>query len=240
MIKKSTAIIMFIGVFVLVFLCGINLSNGTITEHLKLVVVTKAEYAHSSDFKTVKIGKQEWAAENLNVSNFRNGDAIPEAKNNEDWINAYENGKPVWCYYNYDPQNGKKYGKLYNWFVVKDSRGLAPAGWHIPTDAEWIQLMTFLGGDNFNLANKKMKTTTGWDNKYVGNGTNESGFSGLPGGTVNYEGNFYGIGRYGLWWSSTEESTINSWVKFLRPPISDTHRRYDRIENGFSVRCVKD
>ena len=108
--------------------------------------------------QTVTIGKQVWSTKNLDVSKFRNGDIIPEAKTEEEWQRACENKQPAWCYYNNDPKNGLKYGKLYNWHAVNDLRGLAPAGYHIPSDAEWTQLTDFLGSD----AGTKMKSTSGW------------------------------------------------------------------------------
>ena len=128
--------------------------------------------------QTVTIGKQVWMTKNLDVSTFRNGDPIPEAKTNEAWKAAGENKQPAWCYYDNDPKNGTKYGKLYNWYAVNDPRGLAPAGYHIPTDAEWTVLTDYLGGED--VAFKKMKSPSGWVKK--GNGTNSSGFSGLPAG----------------------------------------------------------
>jgi uncharacterized protein (TIGR02145 family) len=82
----------------------------------------------------IKIGTQIWATRNLDASTFRNGDTIPEAKTDEEWKAAGNDKKPAWCYYNNDPANGKKYGKLYNYYAVKDKRGLAPEGWHIPSD----------------------------------------------------------------------------------------------------------
>ena len=98
---------------------------------------------------TVTIGTQTWAIANLNVNNFRNGDSIPEAKTNKEWVTAGESGKPAWCYYNNDPANGKKYGKLYNWYAVNDPRGLAPAGWTLPSDADWVKLTYYLGGQEY-------------------------------------------------------------------------------------------
>jgi uncharacterized protein (TIGR02145 family) len=98
------------------------------------------------NYKTVVIGSQTWMAENLNVSKFRNGDLIPEAKTKEDWEQAGKNKQPAWCYYNNDPTNSAKFGILYNWYAVNDPRGLSPAGYHVPTDAEWTSLTTFLGG----------------------------------------------------------------------------------------------
>ncbi|GDX66787.1 hypothetical protein LBMAG36_18540 [Chlorobiota bacterium] len=155
----------------------------------------------------ITIGTQTWTSKNLDVSTFRNGEAIPEAKNAEEWSKASENNTAVYCYYGYDSKNGKVYGKLYNWYAVNDSRGLAPKGYHIPSDAEWTVLTDFLGGED--KAGKKMKSKTGWqkNGKKSGNGNNSSGFNGLPGGNCNYNGYFFNISAYGYWWSSSENNT---------------------------------
>ena len=118
------------------------------------------QVTQTGSYKSVKIGTQTWMAENFNASTFRNGDPIPEAKTKEDWEQAGKEGKPAWCFYENDPKNGAKYGKLYNWYAVNDPRGLAPVGWHIPTDVEWTTLENYLGDD----AGKKMKSTSGWQN----------------------------------------------------------------------------
>ena len=107
------------------------------------------------------IGTQVWTTKNLNVATFRNGDAIPRAKTDKEWKAAGDNKQPAWCYYDNKAANGTKYGKLYNWYAVNDYRGLAPAGYHIPTDEEWTVLSTFLGGED--VAGKKMKSTSGWN-----------------------------------------------------------------------------
>lgn len=137
-------------------------TNKTNTNNTNLV----AQISQTGGFKSVKIGTQIWMTENLNVSTFRNGDAIPEAKTNEEWEQAGQNKQPAWCYYNNDPKNGAKYGKLYNWFAVNDSRGLAPEGWHIPTDYEWTVLTDYLGGGEF--AGGKLKSKIGWDDYKTG------------------------------------------------------------------------
>lgn len=115
----------------------------------------------SGPYKTVTIGAQVWMKENLNVSTFRNGDPIPEAKTDEEWKAAGDAKQPAWCYYDNDPKNGAKYGKLYNWYAVNDSRGLAPEGWHVPTDVEWSVLIGYLGGEKD--ITKKIKSTSGWN-----------------------------------------------------------------------------
>ena len=108
--------------------------------------------------KSVKIGNQVWIAENLNVSHFKNGDSIHEANTDKEWENAVKEGKPAWCYYNYDPSNGKKYGKLYNWYsAVNDHRGLALEGWTIPSDKDWTKLINYLGGEDIAGANVNSK-----------------------------------------------------------------------------------
>ena len=98
------------------------------------------------DAQTVTIGTQVWMTENLDVAEFRNGDPIPEAKSNDEWFRAGREGKPAWCYYNNNSENGFKYGKLYNWYAVNDTRGLAPDGWRIPTDKDWVILAKYLRG----------------------------------------------------------------------------------------------
>ncbi len=185
---------------------------------------------------SVKIGTQEWTNKNLNVATFKNGDAIPEVKTPLAWVKAEEEGKPAWCYYDNDSQNGDKYGKLYNWYAVTDPRGLAPSGWHIPSDAEWTKLTDYLGGED--AAGNKMKSKDGW--KENGNGSNESGFSALPGSFRYYGGAFFGIGYYGYWWSSTQGSTVNAWTRRLGYDNGVVDRFNYGKDYGLSVRCLRD
>lgn len=188
-----------------------------------------------NNYKTVVIGSQTWMAQNLNTTYFRNGDPIPEAKSDAEWEKAGTEGKPAWCYYEYKAENGPKYGKLYNWFAVNDARGLAPAGWHVPTNTEWDNLAKHLGG--FAAATRKLKSATGWDNAL--NGSNESGFSGLPGGILTKDILFEELGVYGYWWSSTEE---DKELAFNRS-ISEDQFAFEKAsafkQNGLSVRCIK-
>ena len=189
-------------------------------------------------YKTVKIGNQEWMAENLNVSQFRNGDLIPEAKTKEAWLNAGKESKPVWCYYDNNPENGKKYGKLYNWYAVNDLRGLAPEEWHISTKENFESLILEVSKDGNALKAKGQGTGSGA-------GTNTSGFSALLAGYRGYSG-------YLLWlrlfrrlhipyfWSSTEHNAANAYYMSLNGGGSYVYLSYSRKEDGFSVRCVKD
>ena len=239
-----------------------------------LILLFLVIFSASNSFtQSVTIGTQVWTTKNLDVATFRNGDAIQQAKTDEEWKAAGENKQPAWCYYENNTANGTKYGKLYNWYAVNDYRGLAPAGWHVPTDEEWTVLSTYLGGDA--VAGKKMKSTSGWnsytedivcanceswnheyrrkkecnvckDTRLVsgktnsGNGTNSSGFSGLPGGCRNDNG-FHNVGSYGSWWSASEANDTSAFFRFsFTNYYSYLNRIASSKSNGFSVRCVKD
>lgn len=183
---------------------------------------------------TVIIGTQIWAETNLNVSTFRNGDTIPEAKTFKEWVAAGESGKPAWCYYNNDPAIGKKYGKLYNWFAVADPRELAPAGWSLPEDADWTKLINFLGGPG--AAGSKLKSTTGWSEGSIG--SNDTGFTGFPGGNRIENGIFQNIGNIGIWWSTMENNPLSAVDHYLSLSNS-LSRSTSPKQRGESVRCIK-
>lgn len=205
---------------------------------------TKGKSNNSTNKKTsttVIIGTQTWMSENLNTSTFKNGDIIPQAKTAEEWKKAGEQQKPAWCYYNNDPKNELKYGKLYNWYAVNDARGLAPNGWHIPSNDEWTLLETFLG--DWKKSGNKLKAIRDWLSN--GNGSNETGFSGVPGGYRLDNGEFYGIGEDGQWWSSTDqfqltETTAVAWYRSLSNRNTYLNKDWKRQPIGLSVRCIKD
>jgi uncharacterized protein (TIGR02145 family) len=190
--------------------------------------------------QTITIGKQVWMTKNLDVSTFRNGETIPEAKTKEEWISAGENKQAVWCYQGNDSENGTKYGKLYNWYAVNDSRGIAPEGYHIPTDQEWTVFSTFLGGEN--VAGKKMKSSSGWieNGNGEGNGTNKIGFSGFPGGYRLSNGDFSSLGGLSEWWSASELDESSAWSRRVGYVRSSLGRLSDNKRNGYSIRCIKD
>jgi uncharacterized protein (TIGR02145 family) len=189
-------------------------------------------------YPTVTIGSQVWTSTNLNVTTYRNGDAIPEVQDGAAWANLTTG---AWCHLNNDPANDAIYGKLYNWYAVNDARGLAPQGWHIPTDVEWSTLGTFLGGDG--VAGGKMKTTgtTRWTTPNTG-ATNESGFAGLPGGYRIFGGRFYDVGFGGSWWSATQAQTFQTDAKFrgLGYINGDLFRLESDKKDGLSVRYLRD
>lgn len=169
------------------------------------------------------------------MDRFRNGDIILEARTAEEWKRADANKWPAWCYYDNDPANGSIYGKLYNWYAVNDPRGLAPEGWHVPTDAEWTKLSDGLGGSTF--AGGKMKSSSGWDAN--GNGTNTSRFSGRPGGYRVSSGTFNFRGAGGDWWTATAPTTGVAWDRYLEHSDDEMYRYFKAKGCGFSVRCVR-
>ena len=194
---------------------------------------------------SAKVGSFDWQKVNLDVSSFSNGDSIFQAKTSEEWKNANIEKKPAWCFYEFSAENGKKYGKLYNWYAVNDSRGLAPKGWRIPTESEFESIDKTQGyfiGD-------KLKASSGWDNwesiddngvKKVNsaNGNNSTGFSGLPGGCVDYNGVFHNKGIKAFFWTKTEFDTKMAVNRALR---NDGHFVHNFTNKGFgySVRCIR-
>ena len=199
-------------------------------------------------YSIVSICNQAWTKSNLNVTHYRNGDVIPQVTDPTQWANLTTG---AWCYYNNDPSNGAVYGKLYNWYAVNDPRGLAPQGWHIPTDSEWTILTNCLGGES--LAGGKMKETSSSQTDtyswyYDSGATNLSGFSAKPAswrytessGTL-FGGN-YPIKMSAFWWSSTEFGSV---MASLRNIQASSNSLYMQVlshvkSNGLSVRLVKD
>jgi uncharacterized protein (TIGR02145 family) len=188
-------------------------------------------------YSTVIIGKQEWMTENLNVNHFRNGDEIQQAKTKEEWSTGAKEGKPLWCYYKFDSINGLNYGKLYNYYALVDSRGIAPEGWGIPKMDDWDELTAFLGGQN--LAGKKMKSNNGW--KKNGNGNNQSHLDMLPGGLIGGNGMNGFHGKRGCYWSS--DISKSNKDKALGIALSFKHNSVENVEGyislGCSLRCMK-
>lgn len=184
----------------------------------------------------VQIGNQIWMTKNLNVDKFRNGDPIPEVKTAEEWRLAAVNKKAAWCYFNNDPAIGEKFGRLYNWFALTDPRGLAPAGWHIPSYKEWEELVNLAGGNND--AGFRLKNNLGWWEN--GNGNNQFGFAAIPGGGYTSYGTIEGLDKTSFFWSTDEMSDGIGWGIRLTHKKSKIYWE-DHIKGAcLSVRCIKD
>lgn len=185
----------------------------------------------SGSLPSVKIGKQTWAAKNLDVATFRNGDAIPQAKTREEWEASEKLGKPLWAYPAFDETKANvDNGRKYNWFAVNDPRGLAPKGWHVSSRDEWTILKEVVGGGDEKLTAKRLKSHAGWIGKDA-NGEGNLGFSAFP----NEQGN-----RISWWCVEEQESDPRSAAVV---EILDDNN----IEGGYMIkygllyiRCVKD
>lgn len=188
-------------------------------------------------YKTIKIGNQWWMAENLKVTHYRNGDAIPNVTDADAWSRL---NTGAYCNYNNNMGNERMYGRLYNWFAVNDSRNIAPVGWHVPTDAEWQTLFDYLGG--FSIAGGKMKEegTFTWQSPNSG-ATNQSGFTAKPGGyRDSHNGRFSIAGWMSYFWSSSEYNSFDAFYFYLHYDSIATSRGAGNKQFGYSVRCIKD
>ncbi|MDD5529702.1 MAG: fibrobacter succinogenes major paralogous domain-containing protein [bacterium] len=209
---------------------------GCVREPIKTEVIVPMTDKGGNTYKTIKIDKQEWMAENLNVSCYRNGDSIPQVQDAEKWKNLTTG---AWCYYKNNAEHEKTYGKLYNWYAVNDPRGLAPEGWHIPSDSGWAILADCLGGKDIAGGKLKESDTTHWTSPNVG-ATNETGFSALPGSARSPDGSFGCMGHSGGWWSTTEFDTTSAWCHPMSYHDTSVHRNsYDK-RCALSIRCVRD
>lgn len=185
-------------------------------------------------YPTITIGKQVWMAENLKVTHYRNGDAIPNETKSKTWAGL---STGAYCWYDNYKTTNKKFGALYNWYAVDDSRGLCPEGWHVPTHVEWTTLTTYLGGT---IAGGKMKTTSKFWTSPNTDATNSTGFTGLPGGGRSNGGTFGDVGDVGYWWSSTERSSSSVWYHGLGYSDGSLSVGNGSKRLGFSVRCLRD
>lgn len=213
-------------------------ADGTVLVNAPLSFSATATSSTCDDtttpYPTVTIGGQVWMQKNLNVCKYRNGDDIPQVQDPTAW-SFLTTG--AWCYYENNTANGPVYGKLYNWYAVNDPRGLAPTGYHVPSDGEWTTLTTFLGGEG--VAGGEMKSTTLWSAPNEG-ATDSSGFTALPEGFRSNGGGFNFISIYGYWWSSTEYDSQQARDLFLSYNYGSAPRSRDPKGQGQSVRCLRD
>lgn len=190
-------------------------------------------------YRTVTIGTQVWMAEDLRTTRYWNGDLIGTTEPATKSVREEAAPKYQWPYAG-DEANAATYGRLYTWFAVFDARHLAPAGWHVPTDAEWTVLVKFLGGNKAAQARLKEAGTNHWKEPNAG-ATNESGFTALPGGNRWDTGRFLGLGEFTHWWTATEHDSERAYRVMLKKdgPVPN-FRGYADKKLGWLVRCVRD
>ena len=231
---------------ILVTSCGGGGSNGAVTS----IEASGANESSSSD--ELSIGSEVWMTKNLDVDKFRNGDPIPEAKTLEEWEEFSYKKQPAWSYFENDPANGERYGKLYNWYAVNDPRGLAPEGWHVASSKEWENLVSSQGGFTEETAKKFMDTRDmgtfelkeGNDFKFnakFGGGIIPIGSAGYLNFTSNHENE-----KSAYWWTSTKSDGITAAKVIYIISNSYQGLSIDFNSNdygyglGLSVRCIKD
>ena len=196
---------------------------------------------------TVSICSQVWLTKNLSVSKYKNGDSIPQVRDSTAWASATTG---AWCWYKNDSATyAATYGKLYNWYAVTDPRGLAPTGYHLPTDSEWNVLVRCLdsGADTSIIGTQsttaggalKEAGTANWQSPNTG-ATNSSGFTALPGGLSSGTSVFSNSGVFGYFWTASSFDAVNAWFHRLNALDANAFRKNDKSKAaGFSVRCVK-
>lgn len=241
---------------------GVDLATGNVSDYTTIELITDTTDVgelltctplfgtvtdiNSNTYQTIIIGTQEWMTENLRAANYRNGTAIPLVSDGTGW-GLLSTG--AFCYPENDPAHDAVYGKLYNWYAAANPE-ICPLGWHLPTDAEWMTLETFLGmpvgeldtqemdrGPVQNVGGK-LKATALWEDPNTG-ATNESGFSGLPAGYRTNSGTFLDPGSVVNFWSATDNG-VAAWFRGLQYNKAGidrwiTHKRY-----GCCVRCLRD
>lgn len=234
--------------------------NGVIEFEKKFGTVTDID---NNEYVTIELGDQEWMAENLRVTRYRNGDTINTDLDTHEWEQTTEGAYMVYPHnevtgLDTDAEMVEAYGKLYNWYTVVDPRSVCPAGWRVPSEHDWAEMEDFLrdidGVTYTDLGNKlKSRRQDGtplggefdtkehprWNGHGTHYGTDDFGFSGLPGGAYDTEGDYPGVPIVGIWWSDTE--LANQFV-FTRGLIFNSGRFYDdpaEKNSAFSIRCVK-
>lgn len=193
-------------------------------------------------YNIVTIGTQVWFKENLKTTKYNDGAAIPLITDANEWSSLTTHG---FCWYNNDKVTyGNSYGAMYNWYAIASGK-LCPAGWHVPSDAEWTILTNYHGVEG--VAGGKMKSTRTspdahprWDSPNTG-ANNKFDFSALPGGyRLRFDGSFNAIGTYGGWWSSTEDAVASAWTRSIYYDKENVYRYNDAKREAISVRCIKD
>ena len=196
-----------------------------------------------NEYKTITIGKQVWMAENLKVTHYRDGTAITNVTDNAAWAALTTEAYSI--FNNNSSNELDTYGALYNWYAVANVHNIAPEGWHVATDTEWTELETYLSNNGHNgTEGTALKSTTGfWSTfwKGKGNGTDDYGFTTLPGGYRKCNNGYYSdMGTNCSFWSATEHDSFTAWYRQLHFIDSDVTQDTSDKEYGYSVRLVRD
>lgn len=204
---------------------SIEITNKIISEHEERLL--------QGLYPTVKIGNQQWMSKNLDVDCYANGDPIPQVQNPKEWENLKTG---AWCYYNNDPENGKFFGKLYNWYVIKDERGIAPLGFKCPALEDWYSLFSFIEQKN-EIVKNSLISKTGWE--IENENYNSMNFNAKSSGARDLNGTYYTLGINAYWWTSSEKNINESYSIFIGSRIGFPTNFFLDKGNGFSIRLIK-
>lgn len=212
---------------------------GAVNVHNATLVYGTMNDQNGNTYKTIKIGNQEWMAENLKVSHYRNGDPVPIVIDPTTW-KGLKTGATCW-YLNDSAKYNCPYGKLYNWYAVTDARNLCPSGWRVPSDADFSTLQNTLGGSGEAGGRMKTQGITYWIYGNAG-GINTSGFSALPGGAQEPNGGFNNLmGQYGFCWTTTGDISQTDAVGIRFNAVNPQMEKSPWDNRwGMSVRCLKE
>jgi uncharacterized protein (TIGR02145 family) len=210
------------------------------------IIYGKVKDIEGNEYKTVKIGKQIWMAENLKTTKLYDGTSLLLVFNTD--AGGPDFNTPAYCWYNDDALNKVTYGALYNWHAVNTGK-LCPKGWHVPSDAEWTTLTTYLGGEALAGDKLREKGTAHWDNNndLTNPATDEVGFTALPGGSHIVDNDFtkeyfWGLRNEGYWWTSTavmpEGNPYLAWQRYMAGDVSEVDRWYQNKNQANSIRCL--
>lgn len=211
---------------------------GNVVSFTTLIEVSTVTDIDGNVYTTTVIGAQEWITRNLRTTRYNDGSPIAHVADNSAWALL---STPAFCWYNNAPATyGSAYGALYNWYSVSTSsnggKNLCPEGWRVPTNQDWTTLAEYVGGTT--VAGTKLKADSGWYEE--GNGTDDYGFSALPGGFRYWaDGRFFDAGNLGIWWSSTEADSILAWNLDMVYTHGSINQLSVNKNYGFSIRCVK-
>lgn len=246
MIQKTSTIQYLVPLFFWLFIvvsCAGPDKQSSDGNHFDDIVYGTIIDVDNNEYKTIIVGNQEWFAENLRVAHFSDGTPIPHKQSDYEWEMTGQNRVGAYSVYpriglNEDTLDNPmlmKYGKLYNWHAIENTKGICPQGWSVPSEDQWVNLIRYAERDN--TAGDMLKSNHGWDNK--GNGLNLIGFNVLPGGYRGENGKFHNIGSYAAFWSATPSGTETA--KGIRVDSDRTSfgRGIGDRSLGFSVRCIR-
>jgi uncharacterized protein (TIGR02145 family) len=221
--------------------------NSTVYRGSVLNPATVTDY-DGNVYNVVKIGNQNWLQQNLKAAHYQSGALITadsvHGLDSVNWYNTYifDAAQPAWCYYSNDTGKNHVFGKLYNWYAVSNGN-MCPVGYHVPSDAEWHQLLLTLDGCAIladpasATAGSQLKATTIWTRGDT-TGTNTSLFTAYPAGACDPTHTFNGLDSLSYFWTSTSRDSANAWDYKLNSADSSVDRFAGDMHNGFSVRCV--